>query len=97
MPKPKTHDYTRRYWGHDYTITDVRNRGLEITVMGWGCGISVGDYMLIIGQSTEPGVNPDTRYRVKSIRYSDDPPDMWLMRCEFAPRPAIALIPTPTH
>lgn len=81
-----THDYTKRYWGHDYTITDVRKRGMEISMMGWGHGISEGDYMLIEGQSTEPGANPDTRYRVKTILYLGDPPDMWSMEATFAPR-----------
>jgi len=81
-----THDYTKRYWGHDYTITDVRKGGMEISMMGWGRGISDGDYMLIVGQSKEPGANPDTRYRVKSVCYMGDPSDMWSMECEFAPR-----------
>lgn len=81
-----THDYTKRHWGHDYTITDVRKRGMEISMMGWGHGISEGDYMLIEGQSKEPGANPDTRYQVKTIRYLGDPPDMWSMEATFAPR-----------
>ena len=82
----KIHDYTKRYCGHDYTITDVRKRGMEISMIGWGHGISEGDYMLIEGQSKEPGANPDTRYQVKTIRYLGDPPDMWSMEATFAPR-----------
>ena len=81
-----THDYTQRCFGHDYTITDVRDQGAEISMMGWGRGISEGDYMLIKGQSKEPGVRPDTRYQVKTIRYFSDPPDMWSMTATFAPR-----------
>lgn len=86
MKKNVTHDYTERYWGHDYAITDVRKRGMEISMTGWGRRISKGDYMLLQGQSNEPGVNPDTRYRVKTIRYLDDPLDMWSMEATFAPR-----------
>jgi len=81
-----THDYTKRHLGHDYTITDVRKRGMEISMMGWGHGISEGDYMLLEGQSKKPGANPDTRYQVKKIRYLGDPPDMWSMEATFAPR-----------
>lgn len=82
-----THDYTSRYWGHDYTINDVRKRGMEISMMGWGSGISEGDYLILESQSKEPGANPGTRYRVKSVRYFSDPPDMWSIEAEFAPRP----------
>ncbi len=82
----KTHDYTKRYWGHDYTITKVRNDGVDISMSGWGRGIAEGDYMLIESQSSEPGANSSTRYRVKSVRYCENPRDMWHMECVFAPR-----------
>ena len=81
-----THDYTKRHWGHDYTVTDVGEHGAEISMMGWGRGISVGDFILIQGQSKDPGARPDTRYRVKDVRYMSDPSDMWSMECDFAPR-----------
>lgn len=83
-----THDYGngKRVWGHDYTITDVRGNGQEISMAGWGRGIENGDYMLIESQSSDPDANPSTRYKVKSVRYFDDPPDMWSMECVFAPR-----------
>lgn len=84
-----THDYTKRGWGHDYAITDVRANGQQISMTGWGRGIRQGDYLLIESQSTEPGANPDTRYRVKSIRYCDDPSDMWSMEATFASRPPV--------
>lgn len=91
MPEAKTrrattHNYNRRCWGHDYAITSVRKGGLEISVVGWGHGISAGDFMLLEGQSTEPGANPDTRYRVKKVQYYEDPADMWSMEATFAPR-----------
>jgi hypothetical protein len=83
---PKTHVYTSRYWGHDYVITDVRQDGKEISMMGWGVGISDGDFLLIESQSKEPGANPDTRYKVKSINYLGNPRDMWSMEAVFSPR-----------
>jgi len=82
-----THDYTKRCWGHDYAITRIRKRGTEISMTGWGHGISDGDYILLQGQSKDPCANPDTRYRVKTVRYCNNPRDMWFMEAEFAPRP----------
>jgi hypothetical protein len=51
-PEPRTHDFGpgRRCWGHDYTISSVRDGGKEIQVSGWGCdGASIcqGDYLLL--------------------------------------------------
>ena len=60
---------------------------MELHMMGWGQGISDGDYMLIKGQSTQPGVNKDTRYQVKTVRYLGNPSDMWSIIATFAPRP----------
>jgi hypothetical protein len=55
-------------------------------MMGWGHGISAGDYLLLVSQSREPGSNPSTRYQVKSVSYMDDPSDMWQIEAKFAPR-----------
>lgn len=82
----QTHDYTDRYWGHDYVITKVIEDGWHLKMMGWGRGINPGDYILIKSQSSDPLANPDTRYRVTWIEYFNDPKDMWKMDCWFAPR-----------
>ena len=76
---PKTHNYTYRSWGHNYTITEVK--GLEVFIIGWGYGISKGDYIILQGQGCV-----STRYLVVEIQYYRDPDDMWRMRAIFAPR-----------
>lgn len=81
-----THDYTTRYWGHDYTISSIRNNGADISMMGWGHGISDGDFILLQNNGGEPGANRTTRYRVKTVHYMSNPRDMWRMEAEFAPR-----------
>jgi hypothetical protein len=85
-PAPTTHDYTQRYWGHDYVITDVHNEGQRLSMCGWGRGIKAGDYILLVSMR-RPGENPSTRYQVDSIEYYNDPADMWRMEASFAPRP----------
>jgi hypothetical protein len=75
----KTHDYTYRYVGHDYAFEPIGG-GRRGKATGWGEGIQQGDYLIL--QNGERG----TRYRVESIRYFDDPPDMWSAVLSFAPR-----------
>ncbi|WP_163869574.1 hypothetical protein [Myxococcus eversor] len=77
---PKTHDYTERYWGHDYSIQEVRDDGRSLTAMGWGCGIEEGHFLLLRNGAGS------TRYLVRRIRYMADPHDMWSASLEFAPR-----------
>lgn len=76
----RTHDYTKRDWGHDFTFDPGRG-GLEAKMMGWGFGIQEGDYLVL------PHSKGDTtRYRVARIEYYRDPPDMWRADVTFAPR-----------
>ena len=78
--QPQTHNYTLRYWGHDYTFDPI-DGGQRAHMMGWGRGIQAGDYLIIQnGQDT-------TRYQIDSIEYYSDPPDMWSAQAIFAPRP----------
>jgi hypothetical protein len=77
---PKTHDYTRRTWGHDFSTTAVIDGGLRLKLAGWGFGIKAGDYLLL------PNGSATTRYQVESIDYRSDPPDMWFAEAVFAPR-----------
>ena len=65
------HDYTNRYWGHDYTITDVIDGGQQLIAMGWGHGLRVGDFIKIQNKDST------THYRIDEIEYMSDPSDMW--------------------
>lgn len=78
-----THDYRIRQWGHDYVILQIYNGGLEIYISGWGLGIAEGDYLLIAHTKGE------ARYKIESIRYVDDPADMWFANATFTPRSVI--------
>lgn len=75
-----THDYTQRGWGHDYAINRVIDGGTVLRASGWGSGISEGDFLIL------PNGEATTRYRVESIEYYRDPPDMWSADLWFAPR-----------
>ena len=77
-----THDYTARHWGHDYTITKVYDNGQMLDVMGWDGGVEIkkGDFIILCNGTSS------SRYKVASIRYFDEPKDMWSMKAEFVPR-----------
>lgn len=77
----KTHDYTRRKRGHDFTILKVADEGKQLHAAGWGEGVAAGDYLIL------PNEGRTTRYAVASVSYYADPPDMWMARLTFAPRP----------
>lgn len=76
------HDYTdgRRGWGHDIGYKPVGGNRLD--AHGWGHGLRVGHFILL---SNGPAT---TRYVVETIRYCDDPTDMWFATLAFAPRGA---------
>lgn len=75
-----THDYTTRYWGHDYTIINYIDDGQFLSVMGWGRGIKKDDFLILRNG------NGGTRYKVNRINYKADPKDMWDAYLSFAPR-----------
>lgn len=77
---PATHDYTHRYWGHDYAILRIEDSGKRLSASGWGRGLAVGDFMLLQNEGSS------TRYKVEEISYKSDPPDMWSATLSFAPR-----------
>lgn len=76
----KTHDYTSRYWGHDFYTLKIEDGGQRLVCGGWGRGISAGDFIIM------PNGNGTTRYAVQRIEYKMDPPDMWSADLVFAPR-----------
>lgn len=78
--KHKTHDYRKRYWGHDY-VWHPENNGLAGSLSGWGHGIEQGDYIIF-------GGGDGARYKFTSVRYCLDPSDMWFGKVKFAPRSA---------
>ncbi len=86
----KTFDYGpgQRGYGHDYSW-EPGPGGLRGAAIGWGSGISEGDYILLERyDKTGQRFLGDgrTRYRVMTISYYADPPDMWQATLEFHPR-----------
>ena len=81
----QTHDYTARYWGHDYIFTPI-DGGQKALMMGWSSTIlgkftiQEGDFLLL------QNGGDSARYKVTTIDYFNDPPDMWKAEVEFAPR-----------
>ena len=70
----KDHDFTQQEPGYDYILEvadeEYENKGFYMT--GQRLGIKPQDYIVLQN-------GPDTvRYRVDSIDYYIDPPDMWL-------------------
>lgn len=78
----QTHDFTRRYWGHDYVIYKVIDGGMQLQASGWGYGIKQGDYLLL------PNGADSTRYQVVEINYKRNPKDQWFATLAFVPRDA---------
>lgn len=78
-----THDYTepKRHFGHDLTYSLVNPDGTEVRAIGWGSGISEGDYILLSHADGDV-----TRYRFDTVNYKRDPADMWTARLIFSPR-----------
>ena len=74
-----THNYTHRYWGHDFTFSPETPEA-PAHMMGWGEGIIKGDYLIL------PNAEKTTRYLVVDVKYFSDPPDMWSADVMFAPR-----------
>jgi hypothetical protein len=75
----RTHDFTVRCWGHDYTFDPVEG-GLRGKAMGWGDGLQDGDYLLLRNGEGS------TRYRIERVRYFSPQGDMWKADLIFAPR-----------
>ena len=76
----RTHDYTYKEWGHNYSIQSISDGGLNLSLVGWGCGISNGDYLLL------KNGEDSTRYKVDAVEYCTDPHDMWFAELKFSPR-----------
>jgi hypothetical protein len=80
--EPVTHDYTVSNWGHSFVTTELKDGGKLMTGMGFGHGVSEGDYLIFKQKD-----GSTTRYQVEEIHYKLDPKDMWSAVLVFAPRP----------
>ncbi len=78
----ETHDYTRRTWGHDFTISQIFNGGRRLRLAIWGPGFRKGDFLIL-----PQGGNATTRYKITGVDYCGaDPGDMYFLDAKFAPR-----------
>lgn len=77
----KVHDYTRRFWEHDYTYKP-RNGGLQAEMMGWGLGLETGDYLLLASRNAS---DPPACYQIYFLLYMHNPQDMWQADVHFVP------------
>lgn len=79
--RPRTHDYTRRYWGHDYQLIRVIDGGQQLRLGIFGRRFAVGDFLILQNR------DGSTRYRITEITdHPMDPGDLWFVTAEFAPR-----------
>lgn len=77
MAKPTQHDYTKQCWGH--SIGQVsRNTNGTLSMMGHGTGIKKTDTLIMNMNSGRIA-----QFKVMSVRYLQDPPDMWTMNAKF--------------
>jgi hypothetical protein len=80
------HNYTKQYraWGHDYSLVKKLDElGHKWEVLGFGEGVEKGHRILLDNQTPY-----GTRYKVESIKYMQDPSDMWQAVLRFDPRTA---------
>ena len=74
----RIHDYTKRYWGHDYTF-DPRNGGYTAHMTIFGHNLNKGDLLLLASG------NDRHCYKISNIKGFDDPSDMYSLSVEFVP------------
>ena len=74
-PKPRTvlkaHDFRTQMWGHSARLSVTNDGGKTGKMNGFGSGIAPGDYLIL------PNDQSFASYRVDTIKYTSDPPDMW--------------------
>ena len=69
---PTVHDYSNRYWGHDFVFMGADADKKIISLTGWGSGLRNGDYF-----KYETYDHRIVTYRIKEVDYYRDPRDMW--------------------
>lgn len=80
---PKTHDFTRRRVGHDYTFEPLPDNRGRLTIWSEDA-LLAGDYLLLQNQAGDTRYRIDTAERIDSL--ASDPPPMWCVVATFAPR-----------
>lgn len=81
MHEPQTHDYTRRYWGHDYVFTPVDGGARGSMLLIGSAQFRVGDYLIMAHKNGDT-----TRYQIETLRRKPDPSDLYEATVRFAPR-----------
>lgn len=76
------HDFRIRGWGHDYAY-DPREGGLRGSISGWCYPRPMVGDILIIQQPKPASPDGGARYKVVSISYPGDPPDMFFAEVEY--------------
>jgi hypothetical protein len=79
VAKRRIHDYRKRYWGHDYTLTPDPNP-VTARITGWGDGLRRHDLLVVPHHA-----GGACFYEIEQIEYRMDPSDMWSARCRFVP------------
>lgn len=77
----REHDYTHRYWGHDFTFDPI-DGGQRGRMCVFGRTPRVGDHLIL------PNGSGTTRYRIESVRSPSDPGDQHFLDVAFDPREA---------
>jgi hypothetical protein len=81
----RVHDYRRRYWGHDYSLTPNHDPATA-QIIGWGPDLREGDLLIVERPEDRPKTASKAAfYRIESLEYKADPPDMWFTTCRFTP------------
>lgn len=72
----QTHDYTNRYFGHDYTLMSVEKDNVKIA--GWGSGLKVNDYILIQAKDEK-----SSKLQILEIDYKKNTNNMWFAKAKW--------------
>lgn len=84
MEKAREYDHVVRLDGLTAFVFSVMDLGHRITISGWDSQrkkYKNGDLLLLVDRGME------TRYKVESVSFPDDPPDQYFLHCSFNPRP----------
>ncbi len=73
------HDFRKRGWGNDFSVSSVANGGQTIKLTGWHSGIEVGDRVVL------PNGEHVATYEITAINYMRDPKDQFFADAKYAP------------
>lgn len=75
----RIHNYTKRCWGHDFTLTPHADP-VTADITGWGHGLRKHDFLLIPRQAGGTCI-----YKIETLRWANNVDDMWFATCRFVP------------